>query len=344
MRLSKNIKFGGMKTGHIQGIATDRDRKYMYYSFTTSLVKTDMQGNIVGSVTGLCGHLGCIAYNYDDGRVYGSLEFKHDSIGQGVLNIVNGGEGRAVDVEDGFYIVRFDVEKIDRIGMNAEKDGIMSAVFLSEVTDDYNAEGHRHGCSGIDGLTFAPVPSENGEKYVYVAYGIYSDLEREDNDCQVILRYDYREFDKYATPLNQQNMHRFGPQKCESKYFVYTGNTTWGVQNLEYDGENGIMLLCVYRGKKEKFPNYPMFVVDMKKPAVKKDGREYLTLAEMGERDEKTGIRGIEFPYGSTGVISLGEGKYYFSIPSPTEYSAGEWSTEIALYDFDGNGNFTLSE
>jgi hypothetical protein len=49
-----------------------------------------MQGNIVGSVTGLCGHLGCIAYNYDDGRVYGSLEFKHDVIGQGVLNIVNG--------------------------------------------------------------------------------------------------------------------------------------------------------------------------------------------------------------------------------------------------------------
>ena len=97
MSLVKNIKFGGMKTGHIQGIATDKDRKYMYYSFTTSLVKTDMQGNIVGSVMGLCGHLGCIAYNYDDGRVYGSLEFKHDVIGQGVLNIVNGGEGREVD-------------------------------------------------------------------------------------------------------------------------------------------------------------------------------------------------------------------------------------------------------
>ena len=60
MNLPKKIKFGGMKTGHIQGIATDKDRKYMYYSFTTSLVKTDLEGNIIGSVVGLCGHLGCM--------------------------------------------------------------------------------------------------------------------------------------------------------------------------------------------------------------------------------------------------------------------------------------------
>ena len=344
MSLAKSIKFSGMKTGHIQGIATDKERKYMYYSFTTAFVKTDMEGNIIGSVDGLCGHLGCIAYNYDDGMVYGSLEYKHDVIGQGVLNIVNGGESREIDVEDGFYIVRFDVDKIDRIGISAETDGIMKAVFLREVTDDYNAEGHRHGCSGIDGLTFAPIPSKPDKKYLYVAYGIYSDLEREDNDCQVLLRYDFRKFYEFFKPLNQTSMHRSGPESYESKYFVYTGNTTWGVQNLEYDEENGLMLLAVYRGKKPHFPNYPMFVVDMKIPVVEKDGREYLTLADMGERDEKTGIRGIDFPYGSTGVISLGEGKYYFSVPDFTpSYQAKEWSTEIVLYDFDGKGEFTVS-
>ena len=48
-----NIRVGGMMTGHVQGIATDKKREYMYYSFTTSLVKTDMQGNIIGSVKGL---------------------------------------------------------------------------------------------------------------------------------------------------------------------------------------------------------------------------------------------------------------------------------------------------
>ena len=337
MSLPKSIKFSGMKTGHIQGIATDKERKYMYYSFTTSLVKTDMQGNIIGRVDGLCGHLGCIAYNYDDGMVYGSLEFKHDAIGQGVLNIVNGGASREIDVEDGFYIVRFDVDKIDRVGMNAETDKIMTAVYLKEVTDDYNAEGHKHGCSGIDGLTFAPIPSQKGEKYLYVAYGIYSDLDRDDNDCQVLLRYDWREFDKFAAPLNQQKMHRSGPAACESKYFVYTGNTTWGVQNLEYDSENDVMLLAVYLGKKPQFPNYPMFVVDMTKAPLEKNGEEYLTLSDMGVRDDKTGICGIDFPYGSTGVIALGNGEYYFSVPS---HANGEWSTELLLYSFDGNGKF----
>ena len=52
-----SIKIGGFTTGHIQGIATDKERKYMYYSFTTSLVKTDMDGNIIGTVKGLAGHL-----------------------------------------------------------------------------------------------------------------------------------------------------------------------------------------------------------------------------------------------------------------------------------------------
>ena len=327
-----------MNTGHIQGIAVDKDRKYMYFSFTTSFVKTDMEGNLIGSVVGLCGHLGCIAYNYDDGRVYGSLEFKHDAIGRPILERVSRQQNQAIDVEDGFYVVSFDVDKIDRVGMNAETDGIMKAVFLSEVTDDFNAEGHRHGCSGIDGITFAPIPGEKGEKYLYVAYGIYSDLERDDNDNQVILRYDWRSFDSVSAPLNQKKMHRSGPEKYESKYFVYTGNTVWGVQNLEYVPDRDIMLLAVYFGKKPQFPNYPMFVVDMKEPAFLKDGRETLTLKDTGLKDEKTGISGIDFPYGSTGVIALGEDKFYFSKPSNV---GEEWSAEISLYKFDGERTFS---
>ena len=82
MSLTKKIHIEGIKTGHIQGIAIDTERKYMYCSFTTCLLKLDMDGNIVGSVKGLAGHLGCIAFNDEDGRVYGSLEYKHDCIGQ----------------------------------------------------------------------------------------------------------------------------------------------------------------------------------------------------------------------------------------------------------------------
>ena len=103
-----NVKLCGINTGHIQGIAIDKKREYIYYSFTTCLIKTDLYGNIIGSVKGLAGHLGCIAYNYDDGRVYGSLEFKHDKIGAGILKSL----GNLIDVKDGFYVAIFDVEKM----------------------------------------------------------------------------------------------------------------------------------------------------------------------------------------------------------------------------------------
>ena len=66
---------------HIQGIAVDKKNGYIYYSFTTKLVKATLDGKIVGSVDGLVGHLGCIAFNEKDGCVYGSLEYKNDIIG-----------------------------------------------------------------------------------------------------------------------------------------------------------------------------------------------------------------------------------------------------------------------
>lgn len=338
MSIKRKIKMPSMDTGHIQGIAVDAERKYIYASFTTAFLKLDMNGNIIGSVTGLCGHLGCIAYNYDDGRVYGSLEYKHDVIGKKILERVSGQQNLDIDVEDGFYVVSFDVDKIDRIGMDAEADGVMTAVYLSEVTDDFNAEGHRYGCSGIDGVTFAPIPGDSGKKYLYVAYGIYGDNEREDNDCQVILRYDTDEFSLHASPLNQKKMHRNGPKKPESKYFVYTGNTTWGVQNLEYDEENAQMLLAVYCGKKKQFPNYPLFFLDMKESAKLSDGKEYLSLKKVGKEHIASGVWGSDFPYGSTGVISLGADKFYFSVPSEND---GLWSAEIALYGYEGNGEFS---
>lgn len=325
-----NIKLSGITTGHIQGIATDAERKYMYYSFTTSLIKTDMNGNIVGSVKGLAGHLGCIAYNYDDGRVYGSLEYKHDGIGKGILSKID----EEIEVRDGFYVAIFDVNKIDRMDMDAESDGIMTAVYLDEVLKDYNAEGHRFGCSGIDGLTFAPVPGDlAGKKYLYVAYGIYNDVSRDDNDDQVILRYDIENWENFEGPLNQNNMHRRGPSKPDDKYFVRTGNTTYGIQNLEYDEFSNCMFAAVYRGHKECFPNYPMYVIDMKKQA----SNGYLSLAEIGKKDEATGIYGIEFSYGSTGMISLGDGIFYFS----RNFSEGDaHGTVIGLYKFDGKSGF----
>lgn len=332
---ANNIKVGGFRDGHVQGIAVDTKREFMYFSFTTRLVKTDMQGNIIGSVKGLAGHLGCIAYNYEDGRVYGSLEFKHDSIGKGILANI----GREDNIRDGFYCAIFDVEKIDRDDMDAERDGVMTAVYLDEVYRDYAAEGHRFGCSGIDGMTFAPdFGQASGKQYLYVAYGIYSDLNRDDNDDQVILKYDISEWAKYENLLLQTDMHRTGPDHPDGKYFVYTGNTTYGVQNLEYDPATDLMLAAVYRGQKLQFPNYSMFLIDHKKASFFDGEKERLHLADVGLLDEKSGIRGINFPYGTTGMISLGDGYFYFSQDFHKENG---WGSEVVLYRFDSkSGEF----
>ncbi|MBR2860716.1 MAG: hypothetical protein IKB86_02635 [Clostridia bacterium] len=337
----KKIEFGGMKGGHVQGIATDKERRYMYFSFTTSLIKTDMQGNIIGSVKGLAGHLGCIAYNYEDGRVYGSLEFKHDIIGADILRKYENPE----DIVDGFYVAIFDVDKIDRIDMDAEKDGIMTSVFLKEVYDDYSAEGHRYSCSGIDGLTFAPAPaSKEDKKYLYVAYGVYSNVDKTDNDNQVILKYDISDWSKYEKPLNQLDMHRTGPEKPDNKYFLYTGNTNFGIQNLEFDAPTGYIFAAVYKGYKPSFPNYPMFVIDMNTEAktgqikgLEEEG-EMLSLAEIGLKHEETGVRGLNFPLGATGIISLGDGYFYFS--RDVRFENGLFGSYVTLYKYE-NGEFT---
>ena len=118
--MPRSIYTGFWRAGHVQGVALDTERKHVYYSFTTMLVKTDLKGNVIGTVTGLLGHLGCIDFNDEDGRLYGSLEYKNDAIGKGIMRQ----EKSDKTLQDGFYVAIFDVEKITREGMSAEKDGI----------------------------------------------------------------------------------------------------------------------------------------------------------------------------------------------------------------------------
>ena len=121
-QLPRLIDSGTFPTGHIQGIAVDTEHRYIYYSYTTMLVKADMQGRVVGTVTGLVGHLGSLTFNAEDGRVYGSLEYKNDAIGRGIL-AASGHDG---EINDGFYIAIFDVDRITRTDMSAERDGVMT--------------------------------------------------------------------------------------------------------------------------------------------------------------------------------------------------------------------------
>lgn len=345
--LAREITSGPFKAGHIQGIAIDDKQEYIYYSYTTMLIKTDIKGNIVGTVTGLLGHLGDLDYNTADGRVYGSLEYKNDAIGRGILNM----EKSSRTLDNAFYIAIFDVENIDRIGMDAEKDGIMTTVYLPTVLEDYlstvetleGSKEHRLGCSGIDGVAFGPkFGSTTGKQYLTVAYGIYNDVERSDNDYQVLLQYDVQKWAKYERTLSQEAMHKMGPKHPTAQYFVLTGNTHYGVQNIEYDPHTYSWLMAVYKGSKEHYPNYTLFAIDATSPSSKQplQGIPYIKkglvvpLKEQGLKDERSGIRGWHWDVGSTGMASLGEGYFYLSHSYNSEQGQG---STLRLYRYTGN-------
>ena len=292
----------------------------------------------------LAGHLGCITYNADDGKVYGSLELKHDVIGQGIINRT----GWNPTDEDSFYLAAFDCDKINRADMNAESDSVMSTVYLRDVVNDYNSTEesglykHRYGCSGIDGTGYGPVfgHGKDSPKKLMVAYGIYGEENRVGNDYQVILQYGADTVQRYGRPLIQSAPHHSGPEKAEERYFFRTGNTVFGIQNLEYDAYTEDWIVAVYRGHKECFDNFPMFFIDGRKAPeyTMLDGRngeegQVLSCADIGIKG-KNGIYGSGFGYGQTGVFSVGDGTYYFSHPGENK-DEKKFCSEVVKYRFD---------
>lgn len=311
---------GTWPTAHVQGIAVDLEGGYIYYSFTTLLAKYDFAGRLVGTIGGFTGHLGDLDFNPRDGRVYGSLEYKADQA---------------------FYIAIVDVNRLDRVGLDAASSEIFRTVYLPEVTADYTADmngdgvfdgnvgrtpDHRYGCSGIDGVSFGPAFGRaDGLRYLTVAYGIYANTDRTDNDHQVLLQYDVTDWARYERPLTEAAPHRSGPAKPDGKYFVFTGNTTYGVQNLAYDDAQQRWFMGVYKGTKPAFPNYLMFAVDARTAPVTgdlvgvpdADGRGFeqgrlLALADDGLRDSATGLRGWN-QKADVGLQPLGGGLFYLA-------------------------------
>ena len=346
--LPDSIYSGKQGNFHVQGLVVDKANKCVYFSFTNKLIKMDLSGKLIGTVTGFVGHLGDLDLS-DDGKIYGSLEYKNDVIGKGIRKKLGVETGK----EDGFYIAIFDGSRILRPNMDAEKEDLVRTVYIKEAVDDYVAivkdgnekKPHRFACSGIDGVAFAPsIGSSNSiKKFLYVAYGVYGDTARSDNDHQVILKYDVSDWGKYAQKLSQDKMHHAGPKKPLDKYFLKTGNTRYGIQNLAYDPYTGNLFAAVYVGSKSQFPNYDLFVIDGEKKPVKSyissDNRDIkvkmLSLLEAGPKDPKSGIRGWPFKWGSTGLCPLGDGLFYISHNSKAK--DGQQQSLIYMYKWVGD-------
>ena len=345
------IHTGPQQSFHVQGVVVDVKHQCVYYSFTTSLLKTDLQGNVIGSVEGLTGHLGCLTMNPADGKIYGSLEYKDDGIGNIIRQRLNKNENLSFSSK--FYIAIFDGSKITRRGMQAERDGIMNTVYLRQPADDYAAKvtvggkefDHRYGCSGIDGVAFAPHPGTTDKMRLYVAYGVYGDNLRTDNDYQVLLEYDTKQWDKLARPLSQERPHVSGPKKEVARYFVMTGNTSYGVQNLAYDCDRHCLFAAVYKGKKPQYPNYSLFAIDLSKKAGKAVLKGFdkpvsaltLPLMDGGMTHAASGTRGWNFKWGSTGLCYVGSDMFYISHNGKT--ADNRQYCDLTLYRYTGSND-----
>lgn len=340
-RLPLRQNGGTWPTSHVQGIAVDLRGGYIYYSFTTLLAKFDFGGRLVGTLVGWAGHLGDLDFNPRDGRVYGSLEYKKDQA---------------------FYIAVIDVSRLDRVGIDARTSDLFRTVFLPEVARDYTADldgdgvfagdvgktaDHRYGCSGIDGVSFGPpFGRTDGPRLLTVAYGIYGNPARTDNDHQVLLQYDISDWSGHERPLREEAPHHSGPSAAQGKYFVRTGNTNFGVQNLAYDEASQRWFLGVYKGAKPSFPNYLMFAVDARTPPTLGDligvpgpggrGTEkglLLALADDGLKDAATGIRGWK-QKADVGLQPVGRGLFYLAVNSGPR---GQQTGDLTLHRWTGD-------
>lgn len=355
--LPVSIYTGKQGKMHVQGVVVDQANGFVYFSFTNKLVKTDLQGNVVASVTGFVGHLGDLDFDPESGRIYGSLEYKNDAIGKGISKSMGMKNSNNV----GFYIAIFDVSRITKLDMDAEKEDVLRTIYVKEAVDDYQSKvkvgnkevQHRFACSGIDGVALAPSINspKDGKKYLYVAYGIYGDTTRNDNDHQVILRYDIANWDKIGQKISQEQLHQSGPKKPLDKFFVKTGNSRYGIQNLAYDDYTGNFYAAVYRGSKSQYPNYDLFIIDGHKKSAQttviSDNKttkvKTLSLLQAGENDAKSGIRGWYFKWGATGLCPLGNGFFYISHNSKKD---GQQESTIHKYKWVGNDKeaFALSK
>lgn len=282
---------------HVQGMAIDTAARCFYLSFTTSLVKTDYEGNVLASIDSINGHLGAMTFDAASRKLYASLECKDDVIGQGIADHL----GKEPYTRSQFYIMVFDV---------ADSLAVEGRWEVTDAIEDYQ---QRYGCSGIDGVTIAPqIGRKKGRPRLYVAYGIYGDISRRDNDHQILLEYKPRRFRHGHIP------------RASAKYFIFTGNTNWGVQNLCYDAETGCIFMACYAGKKPEFPNFSLFAVPVAQRPEKEvlrgleDDGEHLSLSlwQQGLLSSVQGVRGWRFPDATTGICSIGDGTWFVSTPT----------------------------
>lgn len=333
-----SLASGSWDVRHCQGIAVDEENRYIYYSYTTTFVKCDFEGNVVGTIKNIKGHLGDICYNKKDGRVYAS----YNPPGKKAL-----------------YNAIIDVANLNQVGLDAVSCGLIRTVHLKDVWEYFAATvtvgeknySRKYGVSGTDGVCFGPSFETGNGYYLTVACGITPQPARADNDYQILLQYDVTLWwNLYSQPLSYSTYHQIGPA-CKGKYFLYTGNTNYGVQTMSYFDELNVWLLNAYATTKSEYNKYTLFVVDgdiapvsgelKGQPAT--DTQLLLTLYADGDYDSTHGIYGWYSEKGNLGMDYIGDGLFYIIHPYSTWYETQTAVAYLYVWDPDKTSPFTIA-
>ncbi len=180
---------------HLQGFTTDG--AHLYWSFTDSLVKTNLQNTVVAQVPVQCGHMGDI--DYYDGKLYASL------MGNAIA-------GDPWDKWSSFFIYVYDADTL----------ALERMIRLDPCYRMQAAPAEHHGFIGIDGV--AVRRSKDGTPQLWVAAVLMKDAAY---DKQMLLHFS------------------MDGELLEIKYFT-TGNTTFGIQNLDYEEDTGLFWFSMY--------------------------------------------------------------------------------------------------
>ncbi len=250
---------------HVQGFTTDGE--YVYWSFTDSLVKTNLNNTVIAQIPVFGGHLGDI--DYYEGKLYASL------LGQPR-------PGDAWDAWTEFYINVYDAETL------ALEDTIC-LVPCYEMHE--NPEQHR-GFRGVDGVALRA--GADGKPELWVACASHPE---ERYDEQVLLRFS------------------MDGKLLDTKCFK-TGNTTFGIQNLEYEEDTGYFWFSTY-GSRFNPENKPMnlFCVDI----------------------DKEEIIGAYYPMTPYGFHAYGGGKYLVSFQSGKNGNRQGFAYDVTLDEIKRN-------
>jgi hypothetical protein len=176
---------------HMQGFTSGNG--HMYWSFTTGLVKTTIEGVMRAQVEVHGGHLGDC--DYHNGKIYASY-------------LGNALPGHDWNDWTSFKIYVFDAEDLRLLD-----------VYNLDKCDEYKriacTPEDTRGFQAVDGVAIAPDPV-TGEDKMFVACALYNG-------------------EKYS---NQIILQHSLDGKYETEYHIPTGNTVFGIQNLDYDAEN----------------------------------------------------------------------------------------------------------